>query len=224
MYRRQQTRGLPATISVRATTILRRCPMSYSVAPCRVVDTCGDGGPLGGPYLQDQMRDFPVLESNCIPSGVDASAYSFNVTGVPNPANQPLGYLTIWPKGQSQPPTSTLNNPTATVVANAAIVPAGTGGDIEVYVSNSTDLVLDINGYFAAPGDGGLSLYPTVSCRSLDTRFPNGNGASSGTMNPPMSVLGGSCGVPSPVLAYVFNATAVPQGRLGYLTLWPVGE
>ena len=49
---------------------------------------------------------------------------------------------------------STLNNPTATDVANAAIVPAGTDGEITVYASNDTDLVIDINGYFAAAGTG----------------------------------------------------------------------
>ena len=47
---------------------------------------------------------------------------------------------------------STLNAPTGTVTANAALVPAGTGGDIEVFPSNDTDLVIDVNGYFAAPG------------------------------------------------------------------------
>jgi hypothetical protein len=35
------------------------------------------------------------------------------------------------------------------VVANAAIVPAGTGAAISVYVSNASHVILDINGYFA---------------------------------------------------------------------------
>jgi hypothetical protein len=35
------------------------------------------------------------------------------------------------------------------VVANAAIVPAGTNGAIDIYVTNPTQVVLDINGYFA---------------------------------------------------------------------------
>jgi hypothetical protein len=34
-------------------------------------------------------------------------------------------------------------------VANAAIVPAGTGGAINAFASNATQLILDINGYFA---------------------------------------------------------------------------
>jgi hypothetical protein len=69
------------------------------------------------------------------------------------------------------PAVSTLNNPTATVVANAAIVPAGTGGDVKVYTSSRTDLLIDINGYFAAPGTGGLSMSPWNPCRVLDTRL-----------------------------------------------------
>jgi hypothetical protein len=43
---------------------------------------------------------------------------------------------------------STLNAPDGEVVANAAIVPAGGTGSIDVYVTNTTDLVIDTNGYF----------------------------------------------------------------------------
>src|ERR1039457_986467 len=32
------------------------------------------------------------------------------------------------------------------------------------------------------------------------------------------------CGVPGTAQAYVLNATVVPTGGLGYLTLWPDGE
>ena len=33
-----------------------------------------------------------------------------------------------------------------------------------------------------------------------------------------------SCAPPAAAQAYVFNATVVPPGHLGYLTLWPDGE
>jgi hypothetical protein len=42
-----------------------------------------------------------------------------------------------------------LNSLDASVVANAAIVPAGAEGAISVFVTGRTDVVLDINGYFA---------------------------------------------------------------------------
>ena len=48
-----------------------------------------------------------------------------------------------------QPFVSTLNSPLGLVVANSALVPAGTNGGIQVFVTNSTDLIIDTNGYFA---------------------------------------------------------------------------
>jgi len=117
-----------------------------------------------------------------------------------------------------------LNNPTATYVANAAIVPAGTGGKITAYGSDDTDLAIDINGYFAAPGNGGLSLYPTVPCRVIDTRKVGDGQPFSGTLSPPVDVVDSACGVPSNALGYVFNATVVPSPSLSYLTLWPDSE
>jgi hypothetical protein len=195
----------------------------FPLTPCRVIDTRNPVGPLGGPRLEaNSMRDFPVRMSSCIPSGVTPVAYSFNVAVVPNPSGQPLNFLTLYPAGQSLPPVATLNNPTATVVANAAIVPAGTNGDIEAYAYNSTDMVVDINGYFAAPGSGGLSLYPASPCRVLDTR--NGQGSFHGELNPPVNVVNSPCAPPPQAQAYVLNATVVPSGVLDYLTLWPDGE
>ena len=102
----------------------------YPLTPCRVADTRHNTYPqgLGQPHLSGGVaRDFPVLNAaSCnIPS--TALAYSINFTVVPYPARAPLGYLELWPTGQMpQNPVSTLNNLTGTVVANAAIVPAGT--------------------------------------------------------------------------------------------------
>ena len=90
-------------------------------------------------------RNYPMASSTCgLPLG--ASAYSLNATVVPRNA---LGYLTIWATGQPQPLVSTLNSFDGSVVANAAIVPAGAGGSISAYVTDLSDLILDVNGYFA---------------------------------------------------------------------------
>ena len=192
----------------------------YPLTPCRVLDTRNANGPLGGPYLTTkQERDFPVLSSDCnIPSS--AQAYSMNFTVVPY-QGQSLGYLTVWPQGGSQPVVSTLNNLTATIVANAAIVPAGTGGGIATYPSGNTQLLADIDGYFAPAGTGGLALYPAVPCRVIDTRKIGNGQPFSGELSPPVDVVDSACAPPSTAQAYVFNATVVPSGGLGYLTLWP---
>jgi hypothetical protein len=91
-----------------------------------------------------------------------------------------------------------------------------------VYSTNDTKLVIDINGYFAPVGSGGLSLYNLTPCRVLDSRKPPGTPAFSGTRD--VDVSGSACGAPSEAQAYVFNATAIPEVTLGYLTLWPQGQ
>jgi hypothetical protein len=72
---------------------------------------------------------------------------------------------------------STLNDLSGTIVANAAIVPAGTGGSIDVYATNNTDIIIDINGYYAAffgtPTAG--YAFPNASGTPLMTIAPGGN-------------------------------------------------
>jgi hypothetical protein len=114
---------------------------------------------------------------------------------------------------------SALNAPTGAVTANAAIVAAGSNGDVTFFPSNDTDLVIDTNGYFAPGGSGGLSLYSVPPCRVLDTRASTQ--VFTGNLLVPIS---GWCGVPLNASAVVVNATVVPSASLGYLTLFPSGS
>jgi hypothetical protein len=47
------------------------------------------------------------------------------------------------------PLVGTLAAPDGGIVGDAAIVPAGDDGAISVYVSDPTNLIIDIDGYFA---------------------------------------------------------------------------
>jgi hypothetical protein len=197
----------------------------YPLPPCRVADTRYSTYPegLGPPSLTGgQPRDFPILNAtatcNIPPSGV--AAYSLNFTVVPD---GPLGYMTVWPTGEARPTVSTLNDILGQVIANAAIVVAGTSGNVSVYPTNDTDLVIDINGYFAPAGEGGLSLYGVQPCRVIDTRHLGNGQPFSGVLSPPVNVAATGCGASSLAQAYVFNATVVPVAGLGYLALWPDG-
>ncbi len=191
----------------------------YPLPPCRVADTRKDTFPpgLGPPFLTGlHERMFPILAATSCNIPSTAAAYSLNFSVVPHGA---LGYMTVWPTGEPKPLVSTLNDIPGTIIANAALVPAGTGGDISVYPANDTDMIIDINGYFAPAGTGGLSLYAVAPCRVIDTRQIGP--PFTGTLSPPVNVTGSFCGPPATAEAYVFNATVVPQGVLGYLTLWP---
>ena len=196
----------------------------YPLTPCRIADTRNSTYPqgLGPPFLPGHTeRDFPILNATSCNIPTSAQAYSLNFSVVPHGG---LGYLTVWPTGQTRPVVSTLNDVPGTIIANAAIVPAGSSGEVSVYPSNDTDLIIDINGYFAPAGTGGLSLYPAAPCRVIDTRHVGSGQPFSGTLNPPVNVTGSPCEPPTAAKAYVFNATVVPVGALGYLTLWPDGD
>ncbi len=194
----------------------------YPAAPCRVVDTRAPSGQFGGPSMYGgELRDYPIPLG---PRAVSptARAYSLNVTAVPDPVVHFLAYLTAWPTGQARPNVSTLNSWTGKVVANAALVPAGTNESVSVFVSNPTNVILDINGYFAAPGaPGALSFYPVTPCRLADTRA-----ATIMEANETRSFLipASACNIPAAAAAYSLNVTVVPQEPLWYLTAWPAGS
>ena len=192
----------------------------YTLPPCRIVDTRNNQH--GGTLRAGVERDY-TIPTNCgVPRS--AQAYSFNITAIPPSGG--LDYLTVWPKGETRPVVSTLNDNTGTIVANAAIVPAGPDNATAFYAhSNQTDLLIDVNGYFAPPGTGGLSLYPVAPCRVLDTRSVGSGQPFQGVYNSPdgINVVTSPCAPPSTSKAFVFNATVVPPGAMPFLTLWPHG-
>ncbi len=202
----------------------------YKLNPCRIVDTrvSSFGANFGPPFLSgNTSRTFPIPSSPTCVIPSNALAYSLNITAIPHTT---LGFLTTWPAGLTQPVVSTLNSSDGAIIANAAIVPAGNGGGINVFVSDDAEVIIDINGYFAAPGGpGALSLFALIPCRVADTR---GNGFS-GFFGPPSlsaniqrnyPILSSSCAVPSAAQAYSLNVTVLPAAPLTFLSVWPAGQ
>src|SRR5579871_871026 len=151
--------GVSKTAAVTLIVGTPPVPSRYvPVTPCRVADTRNPNGPFGGPFLTGgTIREFDIQNGACgIPS--TAVAYALNATAVPKGA---LGYLTMFPCGQTQPLTSNLNSLDGRIKAVAVIVASGKNGGACAYASNDTDLVLDISGYFVpAANPGALAFYP----------------------------------------------------------------
>ena len=126
--------------------------------------------PFGAPSLSaGSLRSFPVLSSTqcSIPSG--AQAYSLNVTVLPP---GPLGYLILWPEGQDQPNTVTVDDITGDIRNNAVIMPAGiSGGGVSAVVNATTDLVIDINGYYAPLDAGPTHAYFSNNANDVTIRL-----------------------------------------------------
>ncbi len=204
----------------------------YAVTPCRVADTRVSTMPSGfGPpaFSAREARTYNIRASPCaagIPANV--AAYSLNFTVVP-PSGGPAANLTTYPAGTAIPNASTLNY-SGTVVANAAIVPDSSGG-ITVYANYPTQVLFDINGYFAPPAAGGLTFFTVSPCRIADTRvssFPSGFGQPSFTGGEvrQYNILSGPCsGIPASASAYSLNFTVVPPGSgpPANLTTYPAG-
>ncbi len=150
-------------------------PLQFvAVTPCRLVDTRPPNG--SGPILGGTFQNFPIPQEGGCNIPTSAVAYSLNVSVVPQHS---LGYLTIWPAGEGRPVVATLNSLDGRIKANAAIVPAGANGAVSIYVTDTTNVILDINGYFAPVSGSTLAFYPLAPCRVADTRsssYPQGLG------------------------------------------------
>jgi hypothetical protein len=206
----------------RFTTAASTGMVFVPIAPCRLVDTRAGNGALAGPALfPDNTRTFPLSTHACV-APASPVAYSLNITVVPQGQ---LGYLSIWPAGDPLPLVSTLNSLNGQVKANAAIVRAGTSGSVNVYTTNATHAIIDINGYFLTPGAAnGLAFYPLTPCRVADTRAAQAPALTAGATRI-IAVRSSACGVPSNAQAYALNATVAPlTSSFGYLTVWPAGQ
>jgi hypothetical protein len=192
--------------------------------PCRAVDTRQAGGALA----DDSIQVFDPGKACGIPSqGNNLIVFAMNITVVPHGG---LGALTVYGTGVPTPNASTLNSYDGRVKSNYALVTGGVGtGDVSVWASNATDVILDVSGYFVQIEP--LNYYlpamlytPVAPCRLIDTR--NSAGALGG---PSLTAgkqrtfsLAGQCNLPdlSGGGALSVNVTAVPKSGLGYLTVW----
>jgi hypothetical protein len=211
----------------------------YPINPCRAVDTRGPTystlpAPYGNQRMQAQeSRSFRLPGSPAcqIPA---AAAYSMQLTLAPGELTNgaPVAFITAYPTGLPQPNISNMNALFGYAVANSAIVPASANGSIDVYAHDATNLIVDVNGYFA-PDDGtgrGLYYFPATQCRVLNTLDGSYTGAFGGpALTPPadrvLSIPTGRCGgLPASAKAWAANVSVVPNGvAMPYLSMWPAG-
>jgi hypothetical protein len=148
------------------------------IAPCRLVDTRPGSsftGVFGPPSIPGgTARTIPIWGQCGVPPGI-ALAYSLNFTVSPPSPGAPLSFMTVYPSGTPRPGTSLLNDPMGLVLANAAVVPASATGAIDVYMAQTYDLILDINGYYA-PQSGLTLAAGSAAAPSLSFSGDSGTG------------------------------------------------
>jgi hypothetical protein len=169
---REAAGGAAPQLQFSANAVSTNALTFIAITPCRLVDTRGGAAefngisPFSGPSIAAATTvTFPVqsateVSTNTAPAPCGtipstAQAYSFNLTVVPH-AGGAVDYVSMWPSGYAQPFVATLDDPQGAIVSNAAIIPAGTPtGGINVFNAGpaTSDVIIDMNGYFAAPTD-----------------------------------------------------------------------
>jgi hypothetical protein len=117
----------------------------YTVTPCRLVDTRGADGPLGGPALvANEDRTFALAGQCNVPLG--ATSLSLNLTVAQATA---AGNLALFPGGPA-PAASAINYVAGQTRANNGIFRLSPAGELVVRCrpAGTAHLILDVNGFF----------------------------------------------------------------------------
>ena len=147
------------------------------------------------------------------------------------------GYLTAYPQGGSAPLASNVNFQAGETVASRAVVALSGTGQIDIVANTTTDVIVDVAGYY---GSSGSSYTPMTPTRIADTRcatspqppacgpenLPSQN-AALGPLGPAGDdtlAVAGLASVPADATAVVLNVTAVDTTSGSYLTAWPTGQ
>ncbi len=199
-----------------------------ALAPARLADTRtgqttvdglfqGTGVQAGGSTLE-----LTVANRGGVPLGAGAVALNVTTKDSTGP-----GFATVFPCGVPQPTTSSLNYTAGATVPNAVISKLGTDGKVCIFVSVTTNLVVDVGGYFPLES----SLASITPARVLDTRPGHATddglaqgegvrGAGSITVLP----IAGRLGIPLNIPAVALNITVTEASAAGYVTVYPCGE
>ena len=133
--------------------------------PVRLLDTrpgettaCNNPGtPLtGGTPLPLLAR--AACQGVTIPA--NAQAVVGNAAVVNSISGSGPGYITLYPSDAVQPLAANLNYTANDVRSNAFTVGLGGDGTFDIFASTTTHFVVDITGYYAPPGAGGLYYHP----------------------------------------------------------------
>jgi hypothetical protein len=119
------------------------------VAPVRLMDTRNGTGGVTGPVASDTSVSLPVAGVGGLPS-TGVAAVVIDVVAI---AAADAGYVTVYPDGESVPPTSNLDFPAGQTTGSLVSVEVGSDGQVDFYNGSggTVQLVADLAGYYTAP-------------------------------------------------------------------------
>lgn len=181
------------------------------LTPARFVDT-REG--LGATKLDAGVtKAIQIAGRGGVPTGASAVSANFTIVG-----QSGAGFLTVWNCGAERPVTSTVNFTAGEVAPNAATIPLDDNGQLCVFSNVATQLVIDVNGFYASSGPSRFT--PVAPTRIMDTR--EGLGAV-GPIVAGRTVelqVAGVAGVPAGATAVTLNVTSTDAAEDGYVTVY----
>ncbi len=198
------------------------------LTPARICDTRSSSLPVnqctGKTMKPNSTMTVQVAGLGGVPA--NAKAVAVNVTVTDTTA---ASYLTVFPGG-ARPTASNLNWASGRTVPNLVVVELNSSGGLTLYNhAGTTDVVLDVLGYYTAAGGSGTQFNalaePVRICDSRSGSQPS-NQCTGKTMaqNSTMVVqVTGLAGVPADAQAVVLNVTATNPSASSYLTVYPGG-
>jgi hypothetical protein len=196
-------------------------------APRRLLDTRPGASTFDGGFAGEGVR--PAGSTQRLPvagrAGVPGDAHTV-VLSVTVDAADETGYVTVVPCDGPQTTASTVNHRTGATVANAAMTRLGRGGDVCLFTSGATDLLVDVAGWVAASAIAPLGtpqrlLDTRAGASTADQQFLGiGPRPGGGTLQLPVA---GRVGIPADAGAVVLNVTADGPRADGFVTIHPGG-
>jgi hypothetical protein len=138
-------------------------------------------------------------------------------------ATQPstAGYLTVYPCDTELPNASNVNFVAGQTRPNAAIVGTGTNGEICVYASTTTNVIVDVMGYFGAAD--GTNYWPHISLRRWDSRS-NVSGGPAPRLNAGTFFTYTMSTSYRPGDVAVLNVTIAEPSTAGFVSVYPCAQ
>ncbi len=220
------------TASMIARAEFRPKPV-VAVAPARLLETRSGLGLTttdrlfegGGVVPAGGLLELQVGGRGGVDSDAQAAVLNFTVSG---PAG--AGYVTVFPCGTPRPLASSVNFTRGTTVANAVVTKLSPDGKACLFVSASTHVVADINGF--VPGSVS-SVVGVTPARLLETRSGPGMATADHALqgNGPVPAggvvelpIGGRGGVATDARLAMLNVTVTEPESAGFVTVYPCDQ
>jgi hypothetical protein len=202
--------------------------------PIRLLETRAGSNGAFTPGLPLAANTDTLQAGTVTYDGVTIPATALALVGNATVVNNGAGYLTLYPGGVPRPLAASSNFAAGQVMNAPFTVGLSATGQFNIYTTATTDLVIDVLGYYSADATDangvGLLFNPLAApVRLLETRA-----GLTGCYTPSAALLPASirnqqargvCGgatIANNALAIVGNATVV-NNQAGYLTFWPNG-